>query len=310
VIRFSPADEEVGLRADIVLAKRAGVTRTLAQRALRDGAVGIAGRTVRPSYRLEASDVVEGVIPEPAVAAPRAEEIPLKIVFSDDRVLVVSKPAGLVTHPARGHADGTLVNALLGLGEPLSGAESSRPGIVHRLDKDTSGLLLVAKDDDAGRHLVDAIRARAVDRRYLALVEGAMRPASGTIDAPIGRHPVKRRRMAVVPGGKPAVTHYTVVDSAGGLTLLEAKLETGRTHQIRVHLAHLGHPVAGDRVYGGSAERARALGLARPFLHSWRLEFPHPDGGRTIAITDELPDELTAVLQRAGLHAPANLKSR
>jgi 23S rRNA pseudouridine1911/1915/1917 synthase len=301
MIHFTPGAEEVGQRADVVLAKRASVTRTLAQRALRSGQVSVGGRQVRPSHRLESFEVVDGVVPDPVVAAPEAEDIPLEIRFSDDRVLVVSKPAGLVTHPARGHAAGTLVNALLGLGEPLSAAGSTRPGIVHRLDKDTSGLLLVAKDDDAQQHLVDAIRAREVERRYLALVGGVMPAGSGTIDAPLGRHPVKRRQMAVVAGGKPAVTHYSVLASTGELSLLEAKLETGRTHQIRVHLAHLGHPVAGDRTYGGASERARALGLTRPFLHAWRLRFPHPDGGRTVEVTDELPDDLTSVLHNAGL---------
>jgi len=149
--------------------------------------------------------------------------------------------------------------------------------------------------------LVDAIRARAVERRYLALVEGVMPAGSGTIDAPVGRHPVRRRQMAVVTGGKPAVTHYTVVGSSGELSLLEASLETGRTHQIRVHLAYLGHPVTGDRIYGGATERARALGLTRPFLHAWRLKFPHPDGGRTVEVTDDLPEDLTGALDTAGL---------
>jgi 23S rRNA pseudouridine1911/1915/1917 synthase len=304
VIHFTPGADEVGQRADVVLARRASVTRTLAQRALRSGRVSVGGRPVRPSHRLEALEVVEGVVPDPIVASPEAEDIPLKIRFSDDRVLVVSKPAGLVTHPARGHAAGTLVNALLGLGEPLSAAGSTRPGIVHRLDKDTTGLLLVAKDDEAQKHLVDAIRARAVERRYLALVGGVMPAGSGTIDAPVGRHPVKRRQMAVVAGGKPAVTHYSVLASTAEMSLLEAKLETGRTHQIRVHLAHLGHPVAGDRTYGGATERSRALGLTRPFLHAWGLKFPHPDGGRAIEVTDELPEDLTTALDKAGLEAP------
>jgi 23S rRNA pseudouridine1911/1915/1917 synthase len=306
VIRFTPDADEVGQRADVVLARRGAVTRTLAQRALRSGHVIVGGRAVRPSHRLEAGEVVEGVVPEPVVGSPAAEDIPLTVRFSDERVLVVSKQAGLVTHPARGHTAGTLVNALLGLGEPLSGAGSTRPGIVHRLDKDTSGLMIVAKDDDAQHHLVDAIRARAVERRYLALVLGVMPAGSGTIDAPVGRHPVKRRRMAVVAGGKPAVTHYTVVGSSGELSLLEASLETGRTHQIRVHLAYVGHPVAGDRAYGGATERAHALGLTRPFLHAWRLKFPHPDGGRTIEVTDELPEDLTGVLESAGLELPGS----
>jgi 23S rRNA pseudouridine1911/1915/1917 synthase len=301
VIRFRPAPDEIGQRADVVLAKRASVTRTLAQRALRSGEVRIGGRRARPSDRLDEAEVVEGRVPEPAVARPEAEDIPVVVRFSDDRLLVVSKPAGLVTHPARGHAGGTLVNALLGLRVPLSAVGSSRPGIVHRLDKDTSGLLLVAKDDDAQQYLVDAIRARAVDRRYVALVRGTMPAGTGTIEAPVGRHPVKRRQMAVVAGGKPAVTHYAVIDASLEMSLLEAKLETGRTHQIRVHMAHAGHPVLGDRAYGGTSERSRALGLTRPFLHAWRLTFPHPDGGEMIEVSDELPNDLLDALARAGL---------
>jgi len=216
----------------------------------------------------------------------------------------VSKPSGLVTHPARGHDSGTLVNALLGLGGPLAGLGSTRPGIVHRLDKDTSGLLLIARDDDAQQFLVDALRRREVERRYLALVRGAPPAASGTIEAPVGRHPVRRRQMAVVTGGRPSVTHYSVLAKGDGLTLLEARLETGRTHQIRVHLSHLGVPVLGDRTYGGVSELARSLGLGRPFLHAWKLTFPHPTTGAPVAVSDLLPDDLTEALQRAGLEPP------
>ncbi len=305
MLRFTVADEEAGERIDVVVARRAQVTRTLAQRALKTGGVSVEGAAVRASYRLEPGDVVEALIPEPEVGPPQPEDIPLRVVYSDSRVLVVSKPAGVVTHPAAGHRTGTLVNALLALHGPLSNAGSSRPGIVHRLDKDTSGLLLVAKDDDAQIHLVDALRARRVGRRYLALVRGAMQAASGTIDAPIGRHPAKRHKMAVVPGGRPAVTHYKELASAGGLTLLEVTLETGRTHQIRVHLAHLGRPVLGDGPYGGKSETSQSVGLARPFLHAWKLSFPHPDDGRPIEVADELPEDLLGVLDRAGLPRPA-----
>ncbi|MGH2730294.1 MAG: RluA family pseudouridine synthase, partial [Actinomycetota bacterium] len=222
---------------------------------------------------------------------------------ADERVLVVCKPAGLVTHPARGHATGTLVNALLALGGPLAGAGSTRPGIVHRLDKDTSGLLLVAKDDAAQAYLVDALRARRIERRYAALVRGAMPARSGTIEAPVGRHPIARRKMAVTPSGRPSVTHYEVLGEGAGASLLDVALETGRTHQIRVHLAHLGHPVLGDRAYGGGSEPATTLGLARPFLHAWKLTFPHPDDGRRVAITDPIPPDLAAALDAAGIPA-------
>jgi 23S rRNA pseudouridine1911/1915/1917 synthase len=304
VIRFRPLRGEAGRRVDVVLAERAGVTRTLAQRALRSGEVRVNGAEAKPSYRLEPGDVVAGDMPAATIAPPAAEEIPLEVRYSDDRVLVVSKPPGLVTHPARGHEGGTLVNALLGLGGPLSGMGSTRPGIVHRLDKDTSGLLIIARDDDAQAYLVDAMQRRAVERRYLALVRGAPPAASGTIEAPVGRHPVKRRQMAVVSGGRPSVTHYTVLAKGGGVTLLEARLETGRTHQIRVHLSHLGVPVLGDRTYGGASELAHALGLRRPFLHAWRLAFPHPSTGAPVEVRDPVPDDLAEALERAGLEAP------
>ena len=305
-VAFRAAAGEAGTRIDVVLAARAGVTRTLAQWALRSGKVTVNRAEVRASHRLEAADEVAGEIPEPAVAAPQPEPIPVAVRHQDDRVLVVSKPAGLVTHPARGHEAGTLINALLGMGVPLAGSGSTRPGIVHRLDKDTSGLLLVAKDDAAHEFVVAALRRREVERRYLALVRGRMPAATGTVDAPVGRHPTRRRKMAVTAGGRAAITHYRVAGVGDRVTLVDVRLETGRTHQIRVHLAHLGNPVVGDRVYGGGSELARALGLARPFLHAWRLGFPHPDGGR-VTVTDDLPPDLTAALGAAGLPSPLNL---
>lgn len=305
MIRFRPLRAEVGRRVDVVLAKRAGVTRTLAQRALRSGEVRVNDAEAKPSYRLEDADVVSGEVPSATFAEPAAEEIPLSVRYTDERVMVVSKPPGLVTHPARGHEAGTLVNALLGHGGPLAGMGSTRPGIVHRLDKDTSGLLLIARDDSAQAFLVDALRRREVERRYLALVRGAPPAASGTIEAPVGRHPVRRRRMAVVSGGRPSVTHYSVLGSGDGVSLLEARLETGRTHQIRVHLSHLGAPVLGDRTYGGASELAVRLGLTRPFLHAWKLSFPHPSSGARVAVSDPLPTDLAEVLRRAGLEPPA-----
>lgn len=299
-VGFSAGPDEAGMRLDVVVAQRASVTRGLAQIAIKEGTVTVGGKTVRPSHRLEPGEEVSGSVAVPTVELPQGESIDLVLRYEDDRLLVVSKPAGLVTHPARGHATGTLVNALLGLGVPLAGATSIRPGIVHRLDKDTSGLLLVAKDDDAQTFLVDALRARRIERLYVALVRGRPPADSGTIEAPIGRHPVKRRLFAVVPGGRPSVTHYEVTAAGDRLALLDLKLETGRTHQIRVHLAHLGHPVLGDRVYGGVSELSRELGLERPFLHARSLRFPHPDDGREILVEDALPDDLAAALERAG----------
>jgi 23S rRNA pseudouridine1911/1915/1917 synthase len=304
MVRFEPTSDEIGERIDVVLTQRTGATRTRVQRALRGGHVTVAGHSVRPSHRLEAGDLVEGDLPEPSVAPPGPEDIPIAVKYSDARVLVVSKPSGVVVHPARGHEAGTLVNALLGLGGPLSKSGSTRPGIVHRLDKGTSGLMLVARDDGAQEALVNALRDRLVKRRYVALVRGRPRSQSGTIDAPIGRHPVRRRQMAVTPGGRPAVTHYRVLAATEEASLLDVVLETGRTHQIRVHLAHLGHPVVGDPTYGGRSDLARRLGLDRPFLHSRHLAFPHPDDGRIVEVDDDLPPDLVAAAELAGLGCP------
>jgi 23S rRNA pseudouridine1911/1915/1917 synthase len=306
-LSFTPSPHEVGLRVDAVAARRASAPRAVVARAVRAGAVTVAGRAVRPSHRLSDGDVVEGRIPEVELRPPQAEAIPVPVVHSDARVLVVSKPAGLVTHPATRHASGTLVNALLALGEPLAARDTRRPGIVHRLDKDTSGLLLVAKDDDALAFLQDALRARAVERGYLALVRGRPSSPRGTVDAPLGRHPARPRLRAVVAGGKPAVTHFRVVGGDERLSLLDVTLDSGRTHQIRVHLAHLGHPVLGDRVYGGGSELASSLGLARPFLHAYRLSWPDPGGEGRRTVTVDLPDELSAALGRARVPRPASL---
>jgi 23S rRNA pseudouridine1911/1915/1917 synthase len=304
VTDWGVTDEAAGQRADSALARLAGVPRPAAREALRAGTVTLGGNPARPSQKVRAGDVFSGVIEMHEREAPHAEQIPLTIIHSDARVMVVSKPAGLVTHPAAGNETGTLVNALLALGEPLALAGSDRPGIVHRLDKDTSGLLLVAKDDDAHAGLVEALKRHEIKRNYLALVRGRMPSATGTIDAPIDRHPTRRRQMAVVQGGRPAVTHYEVLDASDELSLVDAGLETGRTHQIRVHLAHLGHPVLGDRVYGGATELASRLGLARPFLHAYRLAFPHPDGA-TIELSDPVPVELQLALARSGLEDPS-----
>jgi 23S rRNA pseudouridine1911/1915/1917 synthase len=307
VVRFISAEGDVNERVDVVLARRAQAPRAAAQAALRSGAVTVSGRPVRPSYRLASGDQIEGSIPLLGPPRPEPEDIAVPVRYEDGRVMVVSKPAGLVTHPAGGHPRGTLVNALVGLGVALSRPESARPGIVHRLDKDTSGLLLVAKDDDAHGALERALRRREVTRRYLALVTGRPPFATGTIDAPVGRHPRRRRAMAVVGTGRRAVTHLRVLgpEPAGpGPALVELSLETGRTHQIRVHLAHIGSPVLGDRLYGGATEAAARLGLSRPFLHAHVLAWPHPDDGRRVEVVDKLPDDLAAVAARAGIRVP------
>jgi 23S rRNA pseudouridine1911/1915/1917 synthase len=302
VIEFTPGPGEVARRVDAVLARRASASRAVASRALRSGAVRVSGAEVAPSYRLRPGDVVAGEVPSEPQPAAGAAPVSPAVRYSDARVLVVSKPAGLVSHPAAGHRRGTLVDALRALGEPLAARDPGRPGIVHRLDKDTSGLLLVAKDDDALDFLQEALRARRVRRSYLALVRGRPRAPRGTIDAPIGRHPSRPRLRAVVAGGKPSVTHYRVLGEGSGAALLEVTLETGRTHQVRVHLGHLGHPVVGDRVYGGGGELAATLGLRRPFLHAYLLAWPPMDGSADlITVSDDLPEDLRRALDAAGI---------
>jgi 23S rRNA pseudouridine1911/1915/1917 synthase len=232
--------------------------------------------------------------PEPAV-----EAAPCQIVYEDEHLLVVDKPAGVVVHPGAGVARGTLVNALLHHVPSIrSVGGADRPGIVHRLDKDTSGLLLVAKDDATHLALARDLADHRVERQYLALVQGRLPASSGTVDAPVGRHPRDRKRMAVVPTGRHAVTHWRVLETFPAVQLAEATLETGRTHQVRVHLASLRHPLAGDRTYGADPTLAARLGLDRPFLHAWRLAFDHPGDGTRVELTEPLPPELQSVLDR------------
>jgi len=234
------------------------------------------GKPSRPSDRVAAGDVVEFHVPKPREArSAAAEEIPLDIVYEDSDLVVINKPAGMVVHPAPGHHSGTLVHALLGLGGEWSAAGGeTRPGIVHRLDKGTSGLIVAARNDVSHRALATQLSDRALSRTYLAIVRGRMKSDAGDLEGPIGRHPRERKRMAVVAGGRYARTRYEVVERRGTHTLLRCDLDTGRTHQIRVHLAALGHPVAGDSEYGG-----REAGVARPMLHAWRLRLRLPRSG-------------------------------
>ena len=292
--------ERAGQRLDEVLAALAGVSRAAAARWASAGQVLVEGRPRPKSHRLRGGERLAWEAP-PALppATPRPEALPLAVRYEDEHLLVVAKPAGLVVHPAPGHPSGTLVNALLGrAGTRLSAAGGGdRPGIVHRLDKDTSGLLLVAKDDATHAALGHALAARRVSRRYLALTQGHL-PPGGTIDAPVGRHPRDRKRMAVVQGGRRAVTHWRVLATFPAVDLLEVALDTGRTHQIRVHLAHLRHPVAGDRAYGADPALAARLGLERPFLHAFQLAFTHPATGERLELTEPLPPDLEGVLER------------
>ena len=292
--------QESGERIDALLA-RSGYTRSGAARLIAAGQVTRNGKPVKKSDLTGAGDVIlveENDAPAPAAAV--AQDIPLDIVYEDGDLIVVNKPRGLVVHPAPGHPDGTLVNALLHhCGGSLSGiGGEQRPGIVHRIDRDTSGLLIVAKNDFAHRSLSAQLADRSLSRIYEAVVHGGFRADSGTVDAPIGRHPADRKRMAVTEkNSRRAVTHWEVIERYAGYTHIRCKLETGRTHQIRVHMAHIGHPLLGDMVYGaGKSEK----GLEGQCLHARTLKFIHPRTGEHVELTSPLPEYFTGVLSRLG----------
>ncbi|MEX0800282.1 MAG: RluA family pseudouridine synthase [Dehalococcoidia bacterium] len=285
-----------GERLDVFLARLApDLSRSHARRLIDGGLVTVDGRRERPSHALEAGALVEAAFDEVAETPPAAETIPLAIVYRDDDIIVVDKPAGLTVHPAPGHPGGTLVNALLTIAPELAELrDTMRPGIVHRLDKDSSGLLVVARSERARESLTRQLKDRTVDKTYLALVEGVPAPAQGIIEAPVGRHPKNRKKMAVVAGGRDAETRYKVIEALGKYALLEAKPVTGRTHQIRVHLAAIGHPVVGDAVYG---KRSDIVG--RQFLHAARLAFDLPASGRRVEFESPLPPDLEEAVRRA-----------
>jgi len=284
-----------GERLDVFLSRAvAGLSRSRARRLIDDRLVTVDGAPERPSYRLPGGARVTATLPPAGEAGPEAERIPLTIVYQDEDVIVVDKAAGLTVHPAPGHATGTLVNALLALVPELAEVgERLRPGIVHRLDRDTSGLLVVARNERARADLVRQLKQREVSKTYLALVRGVPKPPQGTIEAPIGRHPRNRKKMAVVAGGREAETRYRLREEIDGMSLLEVEPVTGRTHQIRVHLAATGHPVIGDAVYGKRSEIA-----GRQFLHAWRLAFDLPSSGRRVEFESPLPADLRAALAR------------
>jgi len=303
--------QEQAIRLDKFLADRIpALSRSAAQRLIDEGQVTVNGEPVKASYKVKGGDLVAALVPgdEPD-EEPLAEAIPLVVVYEDSSLLVVDKPAGMVVHPAPGHPGGTLVNALLAYLPELAasagappGEAASRPGIVHRLDRDTSGLILVAKNEKTRRALQRQFKDRQVHKAYLALLDGHLQPAWGRIEAPLGRDPHHRQRMAVLPGGREAITEYHVLEQfshpigpvAGDYTLVEAEPLTGRTHQIRVHLASIGHPIAGDRVYG---RRRSSLPLARQFLHARRLGFKHPRTGQQMNLEAALPEDLATVLE-------------
>ena len=287
-------------RVDRFVADATGLSRSYVQRLISDGRVTRGGVALRARDLVTAPDRIAVDVPEAASADLEPDAgIELRVVHEDDDLLIVDKPAGLVVHPAAGHASGTLVNALLARGGEFGGiAGVRRPGIVHRLDRDTSGLLMVARHDAAQASLMAQLKARRVKKTYQALVQGSVAAAVGRIEAPIGRDPKHRTRMAVVPDGRPSVTGYRVRERFARWTLLELDLVTGRTHQIRVHLDAIGHPVAGDPVYGTGTSRRGPDGLDRLFLHAWRLELASPRDGHLIRAEAPLPPELEAVLER------------
>jgi 23S rRNA pseudouridine1911/1915/1917 synthase len=288
------------VRLDALVASRCGLSRTQAATLIANGHVHVQGRREKAAYRPVAGEHVEVFVPPPAPRDIVGEAIPLAVVFEDDDVVVVDKPAGMVVHPAPGNWSGTLVNALVGRGGPLSAVGGNeRPGLVHRLDKDTSGLLLVAKSDRAHQRLSAALAERRITRRYAALIWGHLKADEQMVDRPLARDPNDRQRMSVVASGKPARTTFTRLARLDAGDLLRAHLHTGRTHQIRVHLASIGHPVMGDDTYGGGGGRALAgLPPRRHFLHAAWLRFAHPASGATLDLRSPLPADLRASLAR------------
>ena len=301
-LRFVITDE-AGERLDRFLAPRIDASRTQAQRLIDEGHVLVNGHSEKASYRLEEGDRLDVQFAPPLPPALSPENIPLQVVHQDDDLIVIDKPAGLTVHPAPGHPSGTLVNAILALYPELRDPESSlRPGIVHRLDKDTSGLMVVAKNAQAQEALAAQFAERSVTKRYLALIEGRLTPQRGLVEAPIGRDAAQRQRMSVSARGRAARTGYVVLEYIDSYSFVELTLETGRTHQIRVHMAAIGHPVVGDRVYG----KASAL-CPRQFLHSHLIGFHHPRDGRYMEFTSDLPEDLAealAAIRRAAYATP------
>ena len=301
-----PTEKEIGLRIDAFVAEREEITRSAIQKLIEKGNIKVNDRPVKKSYKVEALDVIEIDIPEPEEISLSPEDISLDIVYEDDDLIVVNKPKGLVVHPAPGNYSGTLVNALLfHCKDSLSGINGEiRPGIVHRIDKDTSGLLVVAKNDKAHNSLAAQIKEHSCERTYEAVVVGNMKEFEGKVDAPIARHPYDRKKMAIVKGGREAVTHWSVVNSYEGYTHLRLRLETGRTHQIRVHMSSIGHPVFCDGVYGGLHTKTELINASKingQCLHARTLSFTHPTSGERMRFESELPKYFTDLLGKLTL---------
>ena len=297
-ILLQTSEEDRGARLDAFLARAMeDLTRSAAAKAIEEGRVLVSGKVPSKSLKLTGNETIEFTPEEPAPIDAVPQDIPLDVVYEDDDVIVVNKPSGLVVHPAPGHPDGTLVNALLfHCGASLSGVGGAlRPGIVHRIDRDTSGLIIAAKNDYAHQFLSAQLADHTLARTYECIVVGKLREDRGTVDAPIARHPTDRKRMAVVAGGREAVTHWEVIARYPGYTHVRCRLETGRTHQIRVHMAYIGHPILGDTVYGAKKE---VPGLTGQCLHAVGLRFLHPRTHEVVELFCPLPEEFTRMLQK------------
>ncbi len=297
-ILLRASEESKNQRLDAFLASSLdGLTRSQATRLIESGEVAVNGRAVSKSYKLAGGEDIAVTLPEPEPVEAVPQDIPLDVVYEDADVIVVNKPSGMVVHPAPGHPDGTLVNALLyHCAGTLSGIGGAlRPGIVHRIDRDTSGLIIAAKNDAAHQYLSAQLADHTLARTYECIVVGKLREDRGTVDAPIARHPTDRKRMAVVAGGREAVTHWEVIARYPGYTHVRCRLETGRTHQIRVHMAYIGHPILGDTVYGAKKE---VPGLTGQCLHAVGLRFLHPRTHEVVELFCPLPEEFTRMLQK------------
>ena len=297
-IRLRASEESKNQRLDAFLASSLdGLTRSQATRLIESGEGAVNGRAVGKSYKLAGGEDIAVTLPEPEPVEAVPQDIPLDVVYEDADVIVVNKPSGMVVHPAPGHPDGTLVNSLLyHCAGTLSGIGGAlRPGIVHRIDRDTSGLIIAAKNDAAHQYLSAQLADHTLARTYECIVVGALREDRGTVDAPIARHPTGRKRMAVVASGREAVTHWEVIARYPGYTHVRCRLETGRTHQIRVHMAYIGHPILGDTVYGAKKE---VPGLTGQCLHAVGLRFLHPRTHEVVELSCPLPEEFTRMLQK------------
>ncbi|MDO6354371.1 RluA family pseudouridine synthase [Caloramator sp. CAR-1] len=294
---FLVESNDVGKRIDVFLSEKIeDMSRSRIQKLIEDNKIKVNAKEIKSNYKIKNGDEITVEVPKPVMLQIQAEDIDIDILYEDDDIVVVNKPQGMVVHPAAGNYTGTLVNALLKKCKTLSSINGViRPGIVHRIDKDTSGVLVVAKNDYAHQHLAEQIKEHTVKRVYIALTEGVIKQDQGTIDKPIGRHPIHRKKMAVIENGKRAVTHFKVLERYKENTLVEARLETGRTHQIRVHMAYIGYPLVGDPVYGFKKQKFNLKGQA---LHAMVLGFIHPRTGEYMEFSSPLPDYFQNLIEK------------